>query len=185
MKRFLKKEWENTEIAPQVLWQTRNLAWQRLQRRRRYRFWPVAAAVASLSALLLVWLSLPPSPVAPFNQSAAVTGRPVQSDDPPAATQAGDPLVSPVPLPQGRQPQPVRTTIEEPAANSAESISQAASNAAVAQLNEAIAGNPAALNSRPVGQDRIVMNFRLPRSGVRMIWISQKTSDSTTGGTGS
>ena len=193
MNRFLKKEWEDTEIAPEILWRTRNQAWQRLQKRRRYRIWPIAAALASLSALLLAWVSFSPSPLAPRNESAVNSPQPAglaqTKDRPAAALVAKEAAVNNPRHQEGRQLQKARTFAEKLPAASPEPLPETASivpgkEAAAAQPDKAVQAVRAASDSQRPHQARLVMNFRLPRSGVRMIWINQKTSDSTSGGTG-
>ncbi|MEE8587002.1 MAG: hypothetical protein V3T83_19340 [Acidobacteriota bacterium] len=182
MKRFLKKEWDETEIAPEILWRTRNRAWQMLQKRQRQRRLSLAAAgaLAGLAALLILWIRTP-SEVPPIPRLETASTGPQRSARPEQA-------VAELP---GTAPRPERSIEGGIDGASIAHHSEAPKPAALNDPEQALrpASQQEALHSEssdPTGQklNRLVINFRLPKSGVRMIWIKQRTSAPPSGGTG-
>ncbi|HSR50775.1 MAG TPA: hypothetical protein VLV83_08090 [Acidobacteriota bacterium] len=160
--RFLKKEWDDTEIPQESLLRARNRAWRRIQEgdekpRRRILAWPwllpAGAATAALLAILLFW---------PW---------------------ASQPQLQPLPLPQP----PATLVAEKGPLASSPVVKEAAADPAwveaiTAPPNSARYASdspqpPAQLAQDAQGQDNLKTKtkiiFRLPRSGVRMIWMTQ------------
>ena len=181
MKRFLKKEWDETEIAPEILWRTRNRAWQMLQKRQRQRRLSLAAAGALAGlALLVLWIRTP-TEVAPIARLETASTGPQTSARPEEA-------VAELP---GTAPRPERSIEGGIDAGSIAQNSETRKPAALNDPGQALrpTGHQKALHSEssdPTGQklNRLVINFRLPKSGVRMIWIKQRASAPPSGGKG-
>jgi hypothetical protein len=152
MNRFLKKEWEDTEIPERAYLQARNRAWSRLTTPAKpaYPSWIWAtAAVAVVAGLALFRFS--------GRENYTGVAKPVF----------------------------IQTTRQEGAVSSRKAIPAMGSHprdtrAAVALKPRAISKNtPAKSRRQPVDNhqadpDRLVLDFVLPESGVRMIWILDK-----------
>lgn len=194
MRRRLKEEWQRTEVPAAVARRARDRAWQRLHPARRGSFGLVIAfAAAAIAILTLLWLwpkienrnSQPRVETHPATVPSAVppTSSPGVDDDGAESERAE--AVQPVPPPtsevpstqkapprverQRRQvaavsPEPRRRgSVDRPAASPPKR--EAVSPSLSGETREAASGSAA-----PV-RKRLVMHFRLPKSGVRMIWI--------------
>ncbi len=158
MNRFIKKQWDDTDLPNDVRLRAREKAWDRLQPRRR--FWaPALAGAAALAAIVAVFL--------------------LRTAAPP---EVGENAPEPLPLAE-RVPPEVSTL---PPAGLAETRSELprAASATVARHRPAPAvGHPPADSDAPGEQPRrLVLNFRLPESGVRMIWVQDSNFFKEPGG---
>lgn len=153
MNPFLKKEWEDTDIPEHVYVRARGRAWEELQRKpARLR---LRFAVAGGMAALLIFFLIPGSQVS----DEAVPEIPVSA---PLGPTASDPPREAPAIqmePEAfRPPQRVeRIRPEAPPLRDPQS-----------PVNENV-------------PDRVVLNFQLPETGVRMIWIMER--DFEIGGT--
>jgi hypothetical protein len=150
MNRFLKKEWEDTKIPERAYLQARNRAWTRLHevaRPRRRLIWAAAAATAMV-VLGSLWFSgqenLRVSPNPPVLQSTRQE-KGASGRDVPAIVSPG---------------QDVRASVPRPKPGPKRSIGKSRKPTLQAPTSES--------------PDRLVLNFVLPESGVRMIWILDK-----------
>lgn len=150
MNRFLKKEWEDATVSEEERWRARNRAWSRFHSKPAPNLLRrgVVAAVG-VGGLILLWTLIPTSPVAPSFE--ATPAPPPQADD--AATVSIQPVErSPDPPAPPRLATP-RKTRQRP------------------RLVAKTAPSAEAADTSPTESTRLVLNFRLPESGVRMIWV--------------
>ena len=151
MNRFLKKEWEDTEIPERAYLQARNRAWSRLHpvAKPAHPQWIWATAAGALVAgLALFWFS--------GRENSSLAPNPAQVE----ATQqesAAPTKAAPAIVADGRD---VRATVLRQKSGPKRSIGKSRKPA----LQAVPAEDP----------DRLVLNFVLPESGVRMIWILDK-----------
>lgn len=145
MNRFLKKEWEDTEIPEEVYAGVRRRAWERLRQRQPQRTWtrPGIVALAAIAAMALLGVGLLWTP----------------------STQA--PAHTVVVAPPEVVPRPPANEVKEvaPARPVHRAVAQASSRR---PLGGSVAARRDAATKAP---ERIAMNFVLPETGVRMIWI--------------
>lgn len=147
MNRFLKKEWDDTEIAERTYLEARNRAWARLQKSRGP--WavvrgPWAAVAALLLVAVLVILAIPKKEMSGV---ARQTITPIRSVATAEAT---------------------TDVLRKSARSKRKSAPRAPAG-----------GQPVKASKQPADEtpERIVMNFQLPETGVRMIWILDKNFD--------
>lgn len=145
MNRFLKKEWEDTEIPEQVYAGVRRRAWEKLRQGEPQRAWTrqgfVALAAIAAMALLGVGLLWTLSTQAPAH--VVVVLPPVVVSHRPA-----NKIKEVAPARLGRR-----------------AVAQASSRR---PLGGSVAARRDPATTAP---QRIAMNFVLPETGVRMIWI--------------
>lgn len=152
MNRFLKKEWQDTEIPEQIYTQARNRAWTAIQAEPgrpwvRHRVKIAYGLAATLALILLVCVS--------------ISKRQIQHPDHQAAE------TSAVRSQPGRAPLQASAT---PGAAVGGRIKSAPRAVHLAKIHS----HRYADSHKTDGPDRIVLNFALPESGVRMIWILDK-----------
>ncbi len=179
MNRFLKKEWEDTEVPERVRLRARNRAWTALQHSTRRAIpWGRLSAVASMVVLVVVVVFRTFGPGAapetaellkgsaeaksPFEAPTAPKG--IEGDSSEDVAGGGSEQIelgsgSPPGGPGVGTPRPI--VVEDPIPQPDEETM----GVARAQPVESVSG--------PVKRQRFVMNLRLPRSGVRMIWINE------------
>lgn len=170
----LKKEWDESEIAPQIYLKTRNRAWQKLRQRKRHRRLSLAAVAALAAITASLFLLVRPPAGLPAAPQAKMTN--------PQTPAAADPE----PLEADLDPPPAEIG-EGPVRSARKPVFQSSAARQDDRQTEATPAVRPALKPQPVtpAPDRLVMNFRLPQSGVRMIWIKQRTPPQSSGGTGS
>ncbi|HEV8131850.1 MAG TPA: hypothetical protein VGQ81_11410 [Acidobacteriota bacterium] len=171
MNRFLKKEWHDAEIPEQVYVQARNRAWAEIQAGPSQRRVKIAYALAAGAALLLlVCVSVSRRDIQDRDQQGARTAavRPQPTSDAlragvdvPGGAVAGrtKPAAKAMPLAKiySRDTRRVRTIHA--------SLRQKRHDVVAARDTSGKTESP----------ERIVLNFQLPTSGVRMIWILDRT----------
>lgn len=150
MNRFLKKEWEDSEIPERAYREARNRAWSRLHpaaKPARPGWMWATAAVALVAGLSLFLLS--------ERENSGVAPKPdlVQRQEGAASPAMAVPAI----VSHG---QDVRATAPRPKPGPKRSIGKSLKPTLQAPPSE--------------GPDRLVLNFVLPESGVRMIWILDK-----------
>lgn len=172
MNRFIKKEWEDTEIPDAVLKQARDRAWSRLNgspaRARPWLRWEIAAVVAGLALLSAYWIYAP-SGIQP------VESRPLVAERDDSGSSAETPLTN-----QDSQAPPAEQAhavppeiVSEPRVidhNGPREVELRAEATTDETGTEAM-DRPAALKTKP-RKSRVVVSFQLPRSGARLIWIN-------------
>lgn len=145
MNRFLKKEWEDTEIPEEVYAGARRRAWEKLQQAEPQSAWTrqgiVALAAIAAMALLGVGLLWTPSAKAPAHTVVVA--------------------------PRADVPHPPAIEVKEvaPARPVRRAVAQASRRR---PLGGSVAARRDAATKAP---QRIAMTFVLPETGVRMIWI--------------
>ncbi|HSR69253.1 MAG TPA: hypothetical protein VLU25_15055 [Acidobacteriota bacterium] len=152
--RFLKKEWDDTQVPGQALSRARNRAWKRIQegaQRSERRLWLVGAAAAA-GGLCLIWLLWPA---------------------------AGTPLPSPLPAAQPPQPQIVlkQPLAPQPVVRDGRDVTGGSQDWLASDAGVAPPALPERAGvSEPEPARKMI--FRLPRSGVRLIWMTQTSQTS-------
>jgi hypothetical protein len=152
MEPSLKREWENPLIPEEVYRRARDVAWSRLQKPplvRRPALW-ATAAIAMAVVTAIPWL---------FWRSGLLVPEP--------------------PIKQVGKSVPKRPTVQEPRGLRA-AAETPARRVRSTTLVDSTAKSPAPAPQEPATTamsavpDRLVLNFILPESGVRMIWILDK-----------
>ncbi len=210
MNRFLKKEWQDTEIPEQVYTQARNRAWTSLQggpghRRVRHRVKIACSLAAMLALLLLVCVFVLKRDIPDRDQQAA-TRATVGPRPSLAASHAsgGTPGVEvsgrtkPVPRSahlaknhsrDNRRAMTMRASLREnrhdliATRDASEGMKKSeprplgsgpSEKSPLAYGRGSESSNTTSGTQKTEGPERIVLNFQLPTSGVRMIWILDK-----------
>lgn len=140
MNRFLKKEWDDTEIPAWLRRQAREDAWNRLhpaRTRRLPRFAWSTAGLALIAGLVFLILDRSPADLDPAETTPVATIRP-ETDAVPNVIEEAKPIpeFAPEEIAAAEPAPPPPPTSESP--------------------------------------DRIVMNFVLPKTGVKMIWVMDR-----------
>lgn len=177
MKSDFRKEWEQFRASDSHAHQARDRAWNRLEKRAggkpaRWRKvpWAIAAAV-----LLAWWLR----PTSPYSESpelrapqASMPGTPAAPGHSDAALPGSAPGDVDSPIPRLEKSWGGAQTTGARAGSLVAGDEQR-----VAADQAAVAGPAAPLEAGPPARapiPRLVMNFRLPRSGVRLIWVKDE-----------
>ncbi len=152
MKR-LQEQWQQLAAPTALLEEARNSTWRRLHGSRAWKSaWLAAAAAILIGTALFIFRPQP----TPLKEDAALTRLPLISRDQPAANWAGEPAV----LPSRGVDQPHRPA-KQPIAPKPDPVTAPPHRSAGHQL---------------------VLNFDLPESGVRVVWIKTDDFDLKAGG---
>ena len=153
MNRFLRNEWQQTEIPERAYLQARNRAWDRLRggtpAARPALMWAASIACAVIAVTLFFW----------------------QREIPRIEPSRGLPHTEDPKLVQALQSKPVREI------KSRQNVSTPNGNLAANQSPRKRASGKSAGTAKRTqtgAPEHVVLNFVLPESGVRMIWISDK-----------
>ena len=150
----LKREWQETRIPEEMRLQARNLAWEKINRQKTGGYpvlrWSIAATVIVIVAL---WMGF-------MNQPGIKRMERVENMD--RVEQAALPAPEPIPeLIQEPSPENIPLSSVGPVKPTQSDVI----NKPVAPLVQASAP------TRKKERERIVLNFNLPESGARLIWI--------------
>ncbi len=157
MNRFLKKEWENFETPESDLRRSREAAWSRLQHpRRSIPLWWLAPGLAA-AAVMLLWFAWP------------VQAPGIERKAPLAALPFELPAETPIPSRIAEAP---RNAVPAPPVRLQPGQRMVAKPLPTATAPPPESGQAAV--EPGAAPERVVMNFQLPRSGVRMIWIADE-----------
>ncbi len=155
MNRFLKKEWDDSRISESELLQVRNQAWSRFHAKpARRRRWGWLALASGLAAVVL-WIARPLDPAAPSTEPTPARLAQISKPGAPAPPQA--PIERPAD--NGKAVAEVSPKRKKP---SPPSTRKAVNREEAGDLNQ---------DHAPSQSTRLVLNFQLPDSGVRMIWV--------------
>ena len=148
----LKREWKETEIPEEMRLQARNLAWAKIKRPVKGSHvlrWSIAATVVVIVAL---WIG--------FQSQSRIEH--VEHIAPIQVEQAAWPAPESVPE---LMPEPYPENVSQPPVDPIKPQQSDVVNKPVAPLVQASAP------TRGKERERIVLNFNLPESGARLIWI--------------
>ena len=162
MNRFLKKAWEATEIPQESYLRARNRAWMELQdgaRRRTSSLWYVTGTATVVLLVIVTW--------------SVLETQQVERGIAPLATKQPLATVAPEPASLSDHPSPVKAEAEpKPIARKIPLTSR------MPKQDKALKPHSDQFES----STQLVLNFRLPTTGVRMIWIMEKKTSMPGGG---
>lgn len=158
MNRFLKREWDNTEIPESLLLRVRDRAWNQAHSRPRTAGGPWIWAAAGAAVLVVIVFYQRPTMLTALEPSLPIAARSFK----PLAPAEPEVAVSSAPR---STPRPVRS-------------------AAVARIRDQIRKDAPAQVEQILPefqQTRLVSTFRLAGTGVRMIWVQDANFFKETG----
>ena len=167
----LKKEWRETQIPQEVSLRARNRAWDKIHRpvfRRRNGVLAFVTCAIALVALLVIFRGGTNEQNMLEEQIMSVSSHAVRQTDSPF-----DPFVANIASTADvRNVQDIQVNIQPPESAASEIV--AAHHEEATDLPEIIetASAETVLQEANNVQDSIVLNFILPKSGARLIWIA-------------
>ena len=175
----LKKEWLETQIPPEVRLRAKNRAWEKIQHpvfRMRTVATAFTACVVALAVVFAIFRNVPEERMTPVQTVATENLLPVYGgvDD---VTGSVDDVASAWDI--GDTGDPVSIDVADIAntadVDSVAIVANIASPDNIGDADGAVASNDIAANDvEPASNDapeRVVLNFILPESGARLIWI--------------
>lgn len=154
MNRFLKKEWDDTPVSEDDCRRARNRAWSRFHAQPQpVLLWRGIAVASGVVAIILLRMLMPTPPTtSPFEGTPAPL--PEVAEARPTAS---------IPTPESRG----RPVTDSPRPASAKRRPTRGKARTAAKAVEAAPVN----DNSGLKSNHLVLNFRLPESGVRMIWV--------------
>lgn len=160
MNRFLREEWRDTDVPESVYRRARDRAWEKLQKgEHRHHLMPIVGALAASAVVVCILLLLIPD-TPPISEEIA--SLPLPNDrvlDSLALAPRPEPWTGALEAGDSDQPRKGPTRLREEAAPSR---GTATDTARISRTTK----EPSAR--------QLVLHFRLPKTGTRMMWILTK-----------
>ena len=170
----LKKEWRETQISQEVKLRTKNLAWEKIHQpvsRKRNGVLAFAASAVALAALLIIFRGVTNRSNMPEEQITSVPSSALRQTPSPADPSPEN-IASTADVADVRNVQDIPVNIQPPKPAVLEVVT--VRHEEKTDLPETIetASSETVLQEANNVQDSIVLNFILPKSGARLIWVA-------------